>query len=56
MARRLAGLGVRNTATLSRERANQLRDMCLKSGWHPTSIASEPETLPPAAVGDRRTA
>ncbi len=44
MARRLASLGVVDTRTLTRERANELRDLCLQRGWHPKTLASQPET------------
>lgn len=50
MAKRLASLGVKNTETLGAERANQLRDKCLAEGWHPRTLANEPETMPEYAT------
>jgi superfamily II DNA or RNA helicase len=43
MAKRLASLGVKNTQALSAERAAQLRDLCLLNGWHPSTLADQPE-------------
>lgn len=43
MAKRLASLGVRDVKTLTAERGNQLRDLCLANGWHPSTLAKEPE-------------
>lgn len=51
-ARRLASLGVKNTATLTAERAKELIALCLKRGWHPSSLRNEPETLPDYATPD----
>jgi superfamily II DNA or RNA helicase len=45
MAKRLASLGVKNTRTLSATRAAQLRDLCLERGWHPNTLATEPEVV-----------
>lgn len=53
MAKRLASLGVRHTATLTRERANELRDLCLQFGWHPNTLRDQPECLPSHATSRR---
>lgn len=42
-AKRLASLGVRNTETLSKERAEELIQLCLKFGWHPSTLRDQPE-------------
>lgn len=45
MARRLASLGWPDTRTLTHERALELRDKCLRLGWHPRTLADEPEVI-----------
>lgn len=43
MAKRLHSLGWPDTRNLTQERALQLRDKCLVEGWHPATLADEPE-------------
>lgn len=47
-AKRLASLGVKNTATLTHKRAQELIAKCLELGWHPNTLRDEPECQEPA--------
>jgi superfamily II DNA or RNA helicase len=53
-ARKLHQAGVRDTATLTHERAKQLLDKLRAGGWRPSAIAGEPETLPEYATPSGR--